>query len=225
MSNTRIALYREAMDLESKRAALQAEIDQVTSRLTNIHGQLFTGEGSTTTTTTPSRPSPAGIPAPSRRSRGRSGRGELKAKVLQALSAAGSSGVRVKELANALGTKAANIYSWFQSATKRMPQIKKVGEAHYRLEGSLPESSLAAPAPKPARRGRHKSTRPHSKRGELAARILEAMKAAGKQGIKVRELAALLGVNPKNLFIWFATTGKKNKAIKKTGEGQYRLES
>ena len=50
------------------------------------------------------------------------------------------------------------------------------------------------------------------------------MKAAGKEGIRVRQLADELGVKHKNLFIWFATTGKKNRAIKKVGEAHYRYD-
>jgi hypothetical protein len=220
-NNPRIALYREAMALEEQRARLQADVDRLTSRINAIQSQLFAGES---TSSSSSAPAPVQASSP-RRSGGRSKRGELKAQVLQALVAAGSGGVRVKELAAALGTKPANIYSWFQAASKRMPQIKKMGEAHYRLEGSLPASAAHAPAAKPAKsRGRKRSTRPLSKRGELASRIVESMKAAGKEGIKVRQLADKLGIKHKNLFIWFATTGKKNRAIKKVGEAHYRYD-
>ena len=227
-NNPRIALYREAISLEEQRARLQSELDQLTSRLDGIQSQLFAGEGSAVKTSTFKASASASAASPAagaRRSAGRSRRGELKAQVLNALAAAGNAGVRVKDLAGALGTKPANIYSWFQTAPKRIPQIKKIGEAHYRLEGSLPESSTAAPAPRISRgRGRRRSTRPLSKRGELASRITDAMKTAGKEGIKVRDLADKLGVKHKNLFIWFATTGKKNRAIKKVGEAHYRYD-
>jgi hypothetical protein len=217
-NNPRIALYREAISLEEQRSRLQADLDRLTSRLNAIQSELFTDEESSPSTSTAQVSSV-------RRPVGRSRRGELKAQVLSALVAAGNSGIRVKDLAAAIGTKPANIYSWFQSAPKRIPQIKKIGEAQYRLEGSLPESALNAPAPKVVRsRGRRRSTRPLSKRGELASRIIEGLKAAGKEGVKVRQLADDLGVKHKNLFIWFATTGKKNKAIKKVGEAHYRYE-
>lgn len=220
-NNPRIALYKEAMALEQERARLQAEIDQVTSRLNAIQGQLFEGGGEGTISSAPAVSAPA---RNVRRSGGRSRRGELKAQVLQALVAAGNGGIRVKDLASQLGTKPANIYSWFQSATKRIPQIKKIGEAHYRLEGSLPQASAPAAKSSPARGGRRRSTRPLSKRGELATRIIETLKSAGKEGLKVRQLADKLGVKYKNLFIWFATTGKKNKSIKKVGEAHYRYD-
>ena len=220
-NNPRIALYREAMSLEEKRAGLQAELDRVTSRLSSVQSQLFGSKASSASATSAGARVALGAPRGRRR---RSRRGELKAQVLEALSAAGSAGVRVKDVAAAIGTKPANIYAWFQTATKRIPQIKKIGEAHYRLEGSVPAGTSKAPAAKAGRRGR-RSTRPLSKRGELAARILGALKSAGKQGMKVRDLADKLNVKYKNLFIWFATTGKKNKGIKKVGEAHYRLDA
>jgi hypothetical protein len=231
-NNPRIGLYREAMSLEDQRARLQTELERITSRLNAVQSQLFDVESSVAVASSSAASSASSASTGGRRSRGRSRRGELKAKVLQALVAAGSSGLRVKDLAATLGTKPANIYAWFQTAPKRIPQIKKIGEAHYRLEGSLAQKHLAGPAPKvakapkaaPAKRGK-RSTRPLSKRGELASRILAALKSAGKEGLKVRQLADKLGVKYKNLFIWFATTGKKNKAIKKVGEAHYRLDA
>jgi len=41
--------------------------------------------------------------------------------------------------------------------------------------------------------------------------------------IKVSDLAEKLRVKGTNLHVWFGTTGKKNKAIKKVGKGHYRL--
>ena len=210
--NPRVALYREAISLEEKRADLQAEIDRLTRRLAAIQSSLIASENTLASTPLPVMP----------RRTGRARRGELKTHILEGLAAAGVSGVRVKDLAVTLGVKPANLHSWFQTSAKRIPQIKRVGSGRYRLEGTL-ELTGHVPA-RGATRGK-RSTRPLSKRGELAARILEVLKNAGSAGIKVRDLAEKLGVKYKNLFIWFATTGKKNKAIKKVGEAQYRLES
>ena len=55
----------------------------------------------------------------------------LKAPLLKALSAAGSSGVTVKELAAKLKVKPGNIFSWFYTTGKKISGIKKVGEAKY----------------------------------------------------------------------------------------------
>jgi hypothetical protein len=62
----------------------------------------------------------------------RSKRGKrLKEPLLKALSAAGSSGVTVKELAAKLKVKPGNIFSWFYTTGKKISGIKKVGEAKY----------------------------------------------------------------------------------------------
>jgi len=235
VTNSRIALYKEAIALEEKRASLQSDLDSLLAKLSDIKDRLFDADGvvSTTAVVASNLAKPMG--------RRRAGRGELKSKILSALAAAGSAGVRVRDIASTLGSKAANIHSWFQSSLKRIPQIKKVGQARYRLEGALEAGELGskkrkytkqakpANAAKPAKATksgkRRKSTRPLSKRGELASRILATLQKAGSEGVKVRALADELGVKHRNLYIWFATTGKKNKAIKKVGEAHYRLDA
>lgn len=54
--------------------------------------------------------------------------------------------------------------------------------------------------------------------------VLSALDAAGDAGVKVADLAEKLRVKGTNLHVWFGTTGKKNKAIKKVGKGHYRLQ-
>jgi hypothetical protein len=55
----------------------------------------------------------------------------LKEPLLKVLSAAGASGVTVKELATKLKVKPGNIFSWFYTTGKKISGIKKVGEAKY----------------------------------------------------------------------------------------------
>ena len=59
----------------------------------------------------------------------------VKAPLLKALSAAGSSGITVKELATKLKVKPGNIFSWFYTTGKKINGIKKVGEAKYAYAG------------------------------------------------------------------------------------------
>ena len=59
----------------------------------------------------------------------------LKAPLLKALSAAGPSGITVKDLAAKLKVKPGNIFSWFYTTGKKIGGIKKVGEAKYAYEG------------------------------------------------------------------------------------------
>jgi hypothetical protein len=55
----------------------------------------------------------------------------LKEPLLKALTAAGGSGVTVKELAAKLKVKPGNIFSWFYTTGKKIKGIRKVGEAKY----------------------------------------------------------------------------------------------
>lgn len=59
-------------------------------------------------------------------------RGSLGKKVLAALEDAGSSGVKVVELAKTLGVKGTNLHVWFATTGKK--HAKKIGRGHYRLK-------------------------------------------------------------------------------------------
>ena len=97
------------------------------------------------------------------------------------------------------------------------------------LDGQLEALDSGAPVSK---RGRKPGRPPGSKTivakarrkrrgGRIKEKLLEALQAAGKSGITVKELAAKLGVKPGNVFSWFYTTGKKVSGIKKVGEAKY----
>jgi hypothetical protein len=74
---------------------------------------------------------PAGVKAKVAKGK-KSKRGKrLKQPLLKALSAAGSSGITVKELAAKLKVKPGNIFSWFYTTGKKISGIKKIGEAKY----------------------------------------------------------------------------------------------
>jgi len=57
--------------------------------------------------------------------------------------------------------------------------------------------------------------------GKLRDRLLNALEAAGKAGLTVKGLAANLKANPASVSVWFYTTGKKIKGIKKIGPAHY----
>jgi hypothetical protein len=57
----------------------------------------------------------------------------LKEPLLKALSAAGASGITVKDLAAKLKVKPGNVFSWFYTTGKKIKGISKVGEAKYAL--------------------------------------------------------------------------------------------
>jgi hypothetical protein len=64
---------------------------------------------------------------------------------------------------------------------------------------------------------------PRSKRGALKAKIIRALRAAGRKGATIRELSNKLGVPAANLYVWFNDTGKNVRGIKKIGVAKYRL--
>lgn len=79
--------------------------------------------------------------------------------------------------------------------------------------------NVAPAAPAAPVRGRK---RKGTKRGQLSAGILGALQAAGNKGITVGDLATQLGANYKNIYVWFATTGKKHP-LKKLAPATYCL--
>ncbi len=96
-----------------------------------------------------------------------------------------------------------------------MPARKK-GKGGRPPKRSSASSSEAAPrsAFKPRKR---------APRGQLKEGIINALSNAGKEGLKVKELAERLNTSTGNIHAWFFTTGKKMKGIKKVGPGQYAL--
>jgi len=51
--------------------------------------------------------------------------------------------------------------------------------------------------------------------GKPKERLLKALKAAGKAGLTVKDLAANLKANLASVSVWFYTTGKKIKGSRK----------
>ena len=65
--------------------------------------------------------------------------------------------------------------------------------------------------------------KPAKKRGALKETIISTLKAAGKEGLKVREIADIIGAKPVNIHAWFNSTGKKVEGIKKLKTGKYQM--
>ena len=69
--------------------------------------------------------------------------------------------------------------------------------------------------------GTKRGPRRKLKRGALKDGVLGKLRAAGKEGLTVKELAASLNANHASLSVWFYTTGKKVKGLKKVGTARY----
>jgi hypothetical protein len=222
MSSPRISRIQELIKLEERRSSIEEEINSLVQRMSGLRDSLF--EESASSQARVSAPASSTIKAPRRG--GRTPRGELKTQMIAALKAAGGNAVRPSELAKSLGLNPVNVHSWFHSASNRYPQIKKVGRGEFRLVGDLPgdepSNGTAAKSPRKGA-GARKSTAPKSKRGELKEAILEALSTAGAAGITVKDIADKIGAPYKNIYIWFATTGKKNSKIKKVAPATFKL--
>jgi thioredoxin-related protein len=57
----------------------------------------------------------------------------LKEKIVAALRASGKRGTTIRELADKLKVRSANLYVWFNGTGRNVPGLKKIGPAKYRL--------------------------------------------------------------------------------------------
>jgi hypothetical protein len=220
MTSPRISRIQELIKLEEQRSRIQDEINSIVERMSGLRDSLF--EESPSSEARVSTPASSSARAPRRR--GRTPRGELKSQILGALKATGGNAVRPAELAKSLGMKTTNVHAWFHAAVKRYPQIKKVGRGEFRLVGDLPNGDATnAAAPKAAPAVIKKGKGGGTKRGELKEAILATLSRAGETGITVKDIAEEVGAPYKNVYIWFATTGKKIAMIKKVAPATFTL--
>lgn len=79
--------------------------------------------------------SPKTVKAPKKQAAAKARRGKRSnagQKILAALEAAGSKGVKVVELAKELGLKNANVHVWFSTTGKK--HARRIGRGHYRIK-------------------------------------------------------------------------------------------
>jgi len=62
-------------------------------------------------------------------------------------------------------------------------------------------------------------------RGTLKEKVLAALKAAGREGLAVRDVAEKIGAKKTAVNVWFYTTGKKVAGLKKIAPGRFALKS
>jgi hypothetical protein len=65
--------------------------------------------------------------------------------------------------------------------------------------------------------------RRRTKRGALKEKIFQALRAAGRKGMTVRELSARVRAPSANIRVWFNDVGKDVRGIQKIGVAKYRL--
>ena len=133
LSHLTSAHFRQILSLLDKKEALQAEIAGIESQVGELLNGIETSNSAApahraarTAKTVPARTETNRIPTGSKR-------GELKEGVLTELKNAGETGLSVKELADKLQVKAANLHAWFGSTGKKIAGLKKIGPAKYSL--------------------------------------------------------------------------------------------
>jgi uncharacterized protein YjcR len=129
LSNLSSAQLARLIRLIKQKEGLQAKVESIDAEIASLEG------GTSAPKRRGRKPGrPPGSVAKVGRKPGRKSK-RLKEPLLKALAAAGSSGVKVKDLASQLKVKPGNIFSWFYTTGKKIKGIKKVGEAKYAYAG------------------------------------------------------------------------------------------
>jgi hypothetical protein len=103
-----------------------------------------------------------------------------------------------------------------------MSQIQELDRQLAALQqpsGERPEAKSRIRSFRPSSGTKRNQTR--TPRGELKAKIVGALRAAGRPGATIRELSEKLKVKPANLYVWFNGTGRKTRGVKKLGPARY----
>ena len=121
--------------------------------------------------------------------------------------------MRGMNLASLSSSDLKQIAKLLEQREKLQAQVDKINS---RLEafgsgGTVRKASAKSPA------------KPGKKRGALKEAVIATLKEAGKEGLKVREIADKIGTKPVNIHAWFHSTGKKIKEIKKLKTGKYQM--
>lgn len=109
---------------------------------------------------------------------------------------------------------------------RRFTTAKLVAPADKASEASKAATAAkgvkAAEAPK-AKSSEATQVKDTGRRGKLKSSILAILKAAGPEGIAVKDVAAKLKAKPQNIHVWFSSTGKKVPGLVRVSEGRYSL--
>ena len=120
-----------AQRLIERKEALAQQVAEIDTELQAIES----GAPVWAAQTKPASPAPAPATPPRNRRAGKTVRGQLKGRVISELRSAGKSGVKIRELADRIGTSYGNVTAFFQSTGKKIKQIKKIGPAQYAWVG------------------------------------------------------------------------------------------
>lgn len=149
-SNPQIEQLKRMLGIEEKRAALLQQLSALDAQLSSLKRQLLGGAAAPVAKAAPAKPAgrkpgrppkaastakPAPAKAPAAKAPKANARGQLMARILDALKAAGPKGVTIKDLSAKFKMPYRNVQVWFATTGKRNPSIKKIAPATYRSVG------------------------------------------------------------------------------------------
>ena len=117
-------VLRQLLKLSERKEALVQELEKIEEEiLSHLHGSkaITSSKIKKVSTTTAS----AG--------KKRAQKGMIKQKILQALTEAGSEGLKIPELSKKIDATSASIHVWFTNVGKKMSEIEKIGAGHFRI--------------------------------------------------------------------------------------------
>jgi len=97
-------------------------------------------------------------------------------------------------------------------------ELEKVEKA---LSGVLAGGAVPKLSALGKRTGKTATAGTKGRRGALKEAILNALQEAGPAGLGAKDLSTKLGVKNQNIHVWFSTTGKTVKGLKKTKSGTW----
>lgn len=132
LTNINTSALRSLIKLTERKESLSREIQKIESQLSS----LLTGKPvrATGKRRGPSAKTGSAAGKAGSRSAKRAPRGALKKKIFSALRAAGDAGIKVPDLSKKIGVKSQNIHVWFSSTGKKLPEIKRIGKGHFKLQ-------------------------------------------------------------------------------------------
>ncbi len=138
--------------------------------------------------------------------------------------------VAIRERIDGLETELARILGGQSPATRnatpsRKRKLSAAGRARLsammKARWAKRKGKKSVRAAKAAGRTTAKSNGKPSHRGQLKEQIIRNLQAAGKSGVAVKDLAAKLGRSYGSISVWFHSTAKGVKEIKKVAPGRF----
>ena len=139
LTNINSSALRGLIKLTERKESLVREIEKIEAQLTalltgkTVSSGKVVAKGKGKRRGRPAKKGPVAVRKADDRPAKRAPRGALKKKIFAALRAAGEAGLKVPDLSKKIGVKSQNVHVWFSSTGKKLPEIKRLGKGHFKL--------------------------------------------------------------------------------------------